>query len=146
MSADDTAKKYAFTEPNKIGKSTDHISATVAEEQASLSAGVLYSSSESEASKLAENRLLDQEAKEAESRDITEAGEVVKGDIEASGEGAEPSSESFAESVDSAETPEAGEGVLAWSPEDDHEHKRVKVSSYVPFIYLLKFHHHIKFH
>jgi len=53
-----------------------------------------------------------------ESRDITEAG---------GGEGTEPSSESFPEPGVSSETIEAAEGVLAWSPEEDHEHKRVKV-------------------
>lgn len=80
--------------------------------------GELHSLGESGPPKPAENGHADLEAKEVESRDITEAG---------GGEGTEPSSESFPEPGVSSETIEAAEGVLAWSPEEDHEHKRVKV-------------------
>src|ERR1700691_4926300 len=144
MSADDSAQKSASTEPINSQKSTYPTPATLREEQASLAVGESHSSGESGPS--TEDGHVDQEAKEVESRDIMDAGEVAKAEIEVLGEGAEPSSESFAESGDSSEIPEAGEGVLAWSPEEDHEHKRVKVSSYVPFIYLLKFHLGVKFY
>jgi protein phosphatase 4 regulatory subunit 3 len=125
MSADDAAKKPASIEFNNTEKSsTDPTSAPRREEQAIEE---LHSLGESGPPKPAENGHADLEAKEVESRDITEAGGVVKGEVEALGEGTEPSSESFPESGDLSETTEAAEGVLAWSPEEDHEHKRVKV-------------------
>jgi protein phosphatase-4 regulatory subunit 3 len=124
MSADDVTKKSASTEPNDPDKPTDPTSRTLREEQITES----HISNTSGPSKPAENGDVDQEVNEVGSRDITEAGDVVKRQIELSGEGVEPSSEPFVGSGDPLETPEGGEGVLAWSPEDDHEHKRVKVS------------------
>lgn len=129
MSADYATKKSTSTELNNIQKSTNPTTATSHEEQASLVVGQSHSSDESGSSKLVENGNIEQEAKEVGSRDITETNDVVKEEMETLGEGAEPSSESFAESGDSSETIETGEGVVAWSPEEDHEHKRVKVSA-----------------
>jgi protein phosphatase-4 regulatory subunit 3 len=135
MSADDAAKKPASIEFNNTEKSSaDPTSAPRREEH---TIGGSHSLGESGLPKPAENGHADLEV---ESRDITEAGGVVKGEIEALGEGTEPSSESFLESGDSSETIEAAEGVLAWSPEEDHEHKRVKVCD-LSYVYHDSFRH-----
>jgi hypothetical protein len=129
MSADDATKKSAYTELNDPEKSTSPISATLREEQITEES---YISNTSGLSRPTENGDVDQKAREVESPDMTEGGGVVKGENEVVGEGAEPSSDPFVGCGDSLETSE-GEGVLAWSPEEDHEHKRVKVSSSMVF-------------
>lgn len=59
-------------------------------------------------------------------RAAAEVGEVVMEGAESVGETL-VSSGPFVEPGESQEPLEAAEGVLAWAPEEDHEHKRVKV-------------------
>jgi protein phosphatase-4 regulatory subunit 3 len=125
MSADDAPKTSVSLEPNNEKSSAKSTSITTHEEQTPSSVGDTQSLRYSGSSEPAENGHVDQEAKEVGSRDVNQ--EIGGEEIETSGEG-EPLSESFAESGDSLETTETAEGVLAWSPEEDHEHKRVKVS------------------
>jgi protein phosphatase-4 regulatory subunit 3 len=126
MSADDAAKNTVPIESNNTeNSSTDPTSATPRE-----AVGESHSFAESGSSKPAENGQNGHADQEVESCDITEAVEVVKGEIEAPDAGTEPSLESFTETGDPSEIAETAEGVLAWSPEEDHEHKRVKVGYY----------------
>ena len=131
MSTDDVAeaKSVPITspEPNNTSQTSTDPSSATSRQQPSLSTDQLLPSDESGPFKLAENGHIEPEANEIESRDITEASEAVDGDLEVVGGSAEPSSEPFMGSGDSSEVTESAEGVVAWSPEEDHEHKRVKV-------------------
>lgn len=77
-----------------------------------------------------ENGTAVEEVQEPGARAAGEPAEVALEGAEVATEAAH-SSESFGESGESQETVEASEGVLAWAPEEDHEHKRVKVCSFL---------------
>lgn len=133
MSTDDAAKNSTSLESiNSTSKSIDPTSATP-HEQVPLSAEeaprALVSGAPEQPgpSKAGENDNAEVQLKDLESRDITEAGEV-NGGAEAVSGTTQPPSELHGESGETLEAVEAADGVLAWSPEEDHEHKRVKVS------------------
>lgn len=79
-----------------------------------------------------ENGTAVEEGQEPGARAAGEPAEVALEGAEVATEAAH-SSESFGESGESQETVEASEGVLAWAPEEDHEHKRVKVCSFLRY-------------
>lgn len=129
MSTDDAADKTLSLTLVELKDDTptsqDTVSATSRD---SLNTGESLSLHDSGPSKPADNGQADQDIKEKESRDIPDTGEVANKEREGAVEGAEPSSGSFAESREPSEATESVDAVLAWSPEEDHEHKRVKVS------------------
>lgn len=73
-----------------------------------------------------------EEVQENGARAAAEAREVVLEAAEVAVD-APASTESFGEAGESQEPLEAAEGVLAWAPEEDHEHKRVKVCLHPSF-------------
>jgi hypothetical protein len=133
-------------EPNSNSQTATDPTSITSRQQALLSLEKSLSSDDSGPSKPEENGLVEVEPKEIESRDITEACEAVNGDLEGVGENIEPSSEPFVGSGDSSEITEPADAVVAWSPDEDHEHKRVKVRLYVTSHICRIFRHVIPMH
>lgn len=131
MSTDDLAEAKSVSlislEPNSNSLTPADPTSLTPRQQALLSVDKSLSSDEFRPSNPEENGLVAEEAREIGSRDIIEVGEAVNGDLEAVGENPELSSEPFVGAGDSSEIAEPADAVVAWSPDDDHEHKRVKV-------------------
>lgn len=135
MSAEDATDKHVS--PTNSSESLDPTSASTSEED-KHSLNTTRESKETNGSgpeKLTENGHVDQEAKEGKEAETREAeaegalstNQEPEPELTGGGGAGEPSSESFTESGDSEPT-EVAEGGPSWS-EEDHEHKRVKVSS-----------------
>lgn len=132
MSTDDIAEAKSLSlislEPNTNSQIPTDPTSVISRQQALLSVDKSLSPDESGPPKSEENEEVEVVlAKDIESRDIIEACETVNGDLESVGENAEPPPEPFVGSADSSEIAEPADAVVAWSPDEDHEHKRVKV-------------------
>lgn len=136
MSTDDATLKSVILTPlksnNQTPKSTDSTPAT-SEEESPANVGQSDTSAEAGTSELAVNGEVKLEAKDTESHDTNGAVEVANGELKVAADAVDPLSEPFVGSGDSAEAIDPTGVVLAWSPEEDHEHKRVKVRSCGPF-------------
>lgn len=121
MRTDDGAQK-----PTSLESNNKSVNLPTPREQTTGEGAVVVSTGDSDVSTPVGNGNVVEEVKEVGARVGTEPSEVIIEEAEVAGE-ATPSSESFGESGESSETLEASDGVLTWAPEEDHEHKRVKV-------------------
>ncbi|KAF7970250.1 hypothetical protein HWV62_24502 [Athelia sp. TMB] len=125
MPTEDGAKNLLSSEFNS-NQSADPLTPREQPAGADTSDSAEQSNSLNTVAKPVENGRVEEEVVEEGARAAAEPGEVVIEAAEVTTEG-DLSSESFGESQGLPDAIEPAPGVLSWAPEEDHEHKRVKV-------------------